>query len=356
MDPCEPKVPLELLAVPGTEDAEGCVLFGAVAERVYAHDAVWAPASETAWRLRMYQLAGAEGVSFQGLVAIEGGEPVGRCMPILVPGSTDASGRPQGWIAFFECEGHRPEAARALLAAGESFLRARGACSVQVSRADNQLAGILVDGFEFPHLVWTNHNPPHYLDLLRSCGYQDGIRMVSYRFYRDRAPEFRLVLPGLKVREFDRSDLDREVQIFHRLQRRIFGKRPGYVPRSLSEDRSYVEGLLRFIRDDLVIIAESEAGDPVGLLVCVPDFYQGMRGDPIDRARIVTIGADPAYAARGIGALMGARLMENLIEHTRISYVEGSWVRGDNLGPGLLARRFNALKGREFRLPEKRLV
>jgi len=346
---------LELLAVSGTEDAEGCRLFGAVAAKVYAHDPVWAPGSEIAWRRRMEQLAGAEGVFFRALVAIEDGEPVGRCMPILVPGCTDGSGRPQGWIAFFECEQRHCPAARTLLAEGESLLSARGACSVQVSRADNQLAGILVDGFELPHLVWTNHNPPYYLDLIRSCGYEDGIRMVSFRFYRDRVPEFRLDLPGLKVREFDRCEFERETRIFHDLQRRIFGNRPGYVPRTLEEDRSFVEGLLPFLQDDFVIIVETEADEPVGILVCVPDIYQAARGETIDRARIVTIGAAPGYASRGIGALMGARLMKNLLDKTRYSYVEGSWVRSDNLGPRLLARRFNALPGREFRLPEKRL-
>lgn len=347
---------MELLAFSDLEDEEGCALFGAVAERVYARDPIWSPGSETAWRLRAKELSKAAGASFQNLVAIDGGEPVARCMPILVRGSKDRGGRPQGWIAFFECEESCPRAAQALLTAGESYLSARGACSVQVSRADNQLAGILVGGFDLPHLIWTNHNPPYYLELLRSCGYQDGIRMVSYRFYRDRVPDFRLNLPGLKVREFDRADLDREIRVFHDLQRRIFGYRPGYVRRTLSEDRLQVEGLLGFLQDDLVIIAETDTGDPVGLLVCVPDLYQGMRGEPVDRARIVTIGANPAYAARGIGALMGARLMENLIEKTKISYVEGSWVRGDNPSPGLLARRFNALPGREFRLPEKRLA
>ena len=346
---------MELVVVNAVDDAEGSALFETVARRVYARDDVWAPASEMMWRRRFDQLSDMEGALVRLVVILEDGEPIARCMPMYVPGCVDGGGNPQGWIGFFECLQDCPRAARSLLANCEVLLSDHGVRSVLISKSDNQLAGILTAGFDLPHLVFTNHNPPYYLDLIESCGYEPGPRMVSFVFTRENAGEFDLRLPGLRTREFDRGNLEREIAAIHRLQAGIFGGRPGYVPRTLDEDRRLFQDLLPFIEDELVIFAETDSGDPVGLLVCLPDMYQKMGGAEIDRARIVTIGAMPSHAAKGVGALMGARLMQNLLRNPRYVYVEGSWVRSDNLAPRLLARRFKALPGREFRLLEKRL-
>jgi hypothetical protein len=109
------------------------------------------------------------------------------------------------------------------------------------------------------------------------------------------------------------------------------------------------------LADELVIFAETAAGEPVGLLVCLPDIYQKLQGGAIDRARIIIIGAVPSHRARGVGALMAAHLAANLLRSPQYVYVEGSWVRSDNLAPRLLARRFKAQPGREFQLLEKRM-
>ena len=48
----------------------------------------------------------------------------------------------------------------------------------------------------------------------------------------------------------------------------------------------------------------------------------------------------------GIGALMGAHLMRNLLRRQEYVYVEGSWVLGWNVSPRNLAKRFHARPGR----------
>jgi hypothetical protein len=324
--------------------------------RVYARDAVWAPASEMMWRDRFAQLSNTDGAFVRPIVAVDRGEPVARCMPILVPGCVDELGRPQSWIGFFECREDYPQAAEAVLAHSEALLRARGAGSVLISKADNQLTGVLTAGFSLPHMVFTNHNPPYYLPLLESCGYRWRDTLISLYFTRGRARSFTLKLPGLRTREFNRRDLPREIKAFHYLQNAIFSNRAGYIPRTYAEDQQLVQGLLPILVDEFVIFAETAAGEPVGLLVCIPDIYQQLQGRAIDRARIITIGAVPGHRARGVGALMAAHLSANLLRNPQYLYVEGSWVLSNNLAPRLLARRFNAQPGREFQLLEKRMV
>jgi hypothetical protein len=179
--------------------------------------------------------------------------------------------------------------------------------------------------------------------------------MVTLCFTRENARRLSLKLPGLRTREFNRDSLAQEVKILHSLQREIFGDRPGYVPRTYEEDFQMVQSFLPFLDDKFIIIAENTEGRPVGLLVCIPDIYQHHQGEEINRARIMSIGAIPGYTSKGVGALMGVHLMENLMNDRRYESVEGSWFLSQNRSPPNLAKRFNALPGKEYWLLEKKL-
>jgi hypothetical protein len=336
---------------PGNEKA--IEQFHKVATRVYQDDEVWVPQSEMMFtqRFRDSQTAGSS--RMVPIIALEDGQPVARGVAFLAPGAVDETGYPQGWIGFFECVKSYPHAARCILERCEKILQQAGVKSILLPKADNQLVGLLIKGFELPHIVFTNHNPPYYLELLKSCGYRIKTTIYTVHFTREAAEQVQVELPGFTTREFDRNNLSEEIVVFHELQQAIFGGRPGYIRRTLEEDRAMVQSFLPFIEDDLVIIAEDSEGNAVGLLVCLPDVYQAFRGQEINRVRIMSIGAIPHLTHKGIGALMGAHLMRNLIRREEFVYAEGSWVLGHNVPPRNLARRFHAKPGREFALLEK---
>lgn len=347
---------MELLTIRGLDDINEMQLFRSVADRVYQEDPVWSPSSEMMWKQHFRGLQEHPDAFATLLVAIEDGQAVARCMPVLVPGAIDEHGHPQGWIGFFEYLREYPDAAQSMLAKAEVLLRQVNTGSVVMPKSDNQLMGLLTSGFDLPHFVFTNHNPDYYFKLLKGCGYLPKTRMVTYYFTRATVKEFHLKLPHLLTREFNRENLDREIEVFHYLQRRIFEGRPGYVPRSLKEDRQMVQFFLPFLEDEFVIIAETLGGDPVGLLVCVPDIYQGHIHGKIDRARIISIGAIPEYRNKGAGVLMGAHLMGNLLKNSRYVRVEGSMILGQNVPVHNLVRRFGAQSGKEYWLLEKVLT
>jgi hypothetical protein len=178
--------------------------------------------------------------------------------------------------------------------------------------------------------------------------------MFCYLFGRESVPTFDFHLPNYRTRSFQRDQVDGEAIILNRLQAEIFAAHPGYVPRSLAEDRAMIESLLPMLDDELVIIAEHEQKGPVGILICLPDLYQAYQGRPIDTARLISIGVIPELATRGIGIMMGLHLARNLVEKG-YNNLEASWVREDNLLPQLMARRFKARPGREFILFEKQI-
>ncbi len=346
---------MEILTISDLADTENLALFQTVAERVYQDDPVWSPASEMMWQQRLQQLHANPAAIFQPLLAQENNQPVARCLPMLLPESTDDAGNPQGWIGFFEYLKGFEDAAKTMLAHAEDFLRKNGAHSVLTPKSDNQLVGLLTAGFDFPHFVFTNHNPEYYFDFLKECGYLPKTRRITYYFTRNSVKRFKLKLPYLKTREFDRSNLAHEIEVFHFLQSRIFANRSGYIPRSFQEDLRMVQSFLPFLKDEFVIIAETPAGEPVGLLVCIPDIYQRNKNGAIDQARIITIGAIPKYQNKGVGVLMGAHLMENLIKDPQYMRVEGSLILGHNQPVNNLVKRFGAQLGKEYWTLEKPL-
>ena len=344
---------MQVIEILNPKDAALLELFMGVTAQVYQSDPVWVPQSEGIFQQR-FAAAQSLGQPFlRPVVCVQDDQPLARAVAILEAGAVDDRGRPQGYIAFFECQ--VPQAGRLVLEYCERQLRDWGAHSVQAPRLDNMLMGLLVEGFDLPQTVFTQHNPPCYQDILLSQGYQVKEYLYAYHFTRESVIPFPLVLPGFRTRTFDRSRLDDEVRIFHYLQQEIFSTHPGYVPRSLEQDRQMIESFLPTLDDELVIIAEDHAGSPVGLLICLPDIYQAFKGRPVDSARLISIGAIPRFVYNGIGALMGTHLARTLLAKG-FRTVEGSWIRESNVMPKNLAKRFKGQPGRKFALFEKSLV
>ena len=333
-------------------DEAGLAQFLQVARQVYAADPLWVPQSEAAFQSL---LASAGSTFVRPLLCLREGVAVARAVAILNPGALNEQGQPVGYIGFLECLPEQVPAGVAVLLAAEELLRAQGVVSIQAPRVDNMLMGLVVERFDLPQTVLTPHNPPYYADILRDAGYRVRETLCTYMFERRSAISLPLVLPGFRTRAFDRQYLEREVQIFHTLQQEVFSRHPGWVARSLAEDRQMISDMLPMLDDELVIVAEDTTGRAVGLLVCLPDVYQAFRGAPIDNARAISIGVIRPLVAKGLGVLMGLHLARNL---TAKGYktLEASWVREDNIAPqNMLTRRFLGRQGRKFALFEKTL-
>ncbi len=72
------------------------------------------------------------------------------------------------------------------------------------------------------------------------------------------------------------------------------------------------------------VIAETSEGRPAGFLVCLPDVYQMMKGQPVTRVRIVTIGVASEFQRSDLGMSM----VSELVRRAEGRYREGEvlWI------------------------------
>ena len=128
----------------------------------------------------------------QPFVAFRNGEPVGRIVATIDSRHVDKFGDGCGFFGFLE--GIDDSAVfTGLFAAAEQFLKSRGMRVVRgpFSLTINHESGLLVEGFDQPHFVRTNHAPPFYARHVEALGYAKALDLVAYvcRVAESRLPE-----------------------------------------------------------------------------------------------------------------------------------------------------------------------
>ena len=322
-------------------DDEWETFFG-VASRVYREDPVWVKENTQMIMLTVGQLD-----SPQVLVAEEEGDATARLVLSINP-----KDRSEGWIGFFECMDKA--SGELILREAERRLVEMGAKRVYAPRNDNMIMGLQIDGFDLPQTVGTPHNPEYYPGVFSELGYEVLRRMDTFVVGEGVFGFPRYPVPsGFVLRRFDRSNVEGEVVLFNRLNREVFGGSPLYVPRTLEQERAFVNSFLPILDDDMVVIAETSDGRPAGFLVCLLDIYQMMKGKAVTRLRVVTIGVAPEFQRSGLGVSM----VSELVRRAEGKYREGevSWIYEDNYAPQKLVARYGGKKGRKFALMVKEL-
>ncbi len=117
----------------------------------------------------------------QPFVAFVGDEPVGRIVATIETAHLAKFDDGCGFFGFVDAIDDRA-VFRALFAEAEAFLRSRGMRIVRgpFSLTINHECGLLVQGFDEPHVVRTNHSPPHYGAHIDALGYRKAMDLVAF--------------------------------------------------------------------------------------------------------------------------------------------------------------------------------
>jgi GNAT superfamily N-acetyltransferase len=323
----------------------------------------------------------------QRFVAYRDGRPAGRVAAIHNLEHLARHGDATGHFGFFDAVDDLA-VVRGLMEAAEAWLAARGLRRISgpFNASVNHEIGMLIGGFDEPHVVKTNYSPPHYAENLAALGYRKAMDVHAHRVpvaeasgfvARVRQAAARRPVRGLTIRKLRYRGWRSSFVDLLKLYNETWAANWSAVPLSVSEAKAIADVTLPVVKPDWIEIAEID-GDPVALLAMIPDANEAIR--PLDgklapwgwlrllwhihrigtkRARIALAGIAPRWRNTPAGAIACWQLFANAIEAAQrngVEMIEMSWMLETNRAILALAENFEAAPYRSFRIFEKPLA
>ena len=296
------------------------------------------------------------------------------------------------WGMFEALDG---EAATALIATAEAWLRAQGMTRAMgpISLSIWDEPGLLISGFDQSPMIMMGHHRPAYHGWIEGAGYAKAKDLLTYEV--DIRPEAQGVMarlvaageknPRIRIRPVDKSKFHDEVSIILNLLNDAWSDNWGYVPLTPAEIAYAGKKLKPIIYPELVRIAELDTGSepgagfkPVAFMLTIPDVNElskdlngelfpfgfvkllwRLRKPRTRRIRVPLMGV----AKKLHGTRLAGQLALMLIEHIRRDAVgkyeathgEFGWILEDNQGMMSIAELPGATVNHTYRIYEKAL-
>ena len=321
-------------------------------------------------------------------VALSDGEPVGRIAAIVNRAHLACHKDQTGHFGFIEAIDER-DVFKALTDEAARFAAARGLKRLMgpFSASINHEVGILIDGFDQPHMVRTNYAPPYYARHLEVLGFTKAMDMYAFvggtgevandhmRRIRavDKAWKHRDALKtyGLTYRNWF-SSFKRLLELFND----AWSENWGAVPISGAEVDFIAKLMLPVIKPSWIRIAEWQ-GEPIGIIAQIPnanEAFARLKGKLLPlgwwhlmkrihiagtrTSRIPIAGTVRKWRDARVGHMAMARMMLESFEIARankIEQVEMSWVLETNVRAIQSIDFFDPRPARTFRVFERPL-
>ena len=287
-------------------------------------------------------------------LAERGGEIVGRIAAIENGQHLAKYADGNGFFGFFETV-EDYAVAEALLDAAADWLRARGLTGVRgpTNPTMNDVAGLLVDGFDRPPSILLPYNHPYYAEYLERWGFEKA--MTTWAFYvheayinKDRMARGAAIVqrrnPGITVRPLDPDHFERDVATAMRIYNEAWAENWGHVPYTEREALHLANELKPIIEPDIFLFAELD-GEPIAFAASLPNLNFALRHLPRGRLaslslprvlatwklsgiyelRMALMGVLPAHRNLGLDALL---IHHTIVNGRRDGYqaAELSWV------------------------------
>jgi GNAT superfamily N-acetyltransferase len=265
----------------------------------------------------------------------EKGRVSGRIAVLVDTKLSAAKGVQYGAFTLFDVVDDWDQA-KALLDAGTGWLRSRGTQVVKgpVSPTNgDDYHGMLAMNFDDPPMMYTNYNHAYYNAFMQRYGFTVGIRLGAWRFdvravsdYREKLVRKALARYHYHVDNADMSNLEGTARDIKRiLDEAIPVEWADLTPPSIEDVRIMVRDMKKFVRPEMVAIARTDEGRPIGLVASSADYNQVFRRmngrlfpfgwlmfllyrNRIDAGRALVMFVVPDYRSRGVPAAMFSKL------------------------------------------------
>jgi hypothetical protein len=191
-----------------------------------------------------------------------------------------------GFFGFFESIDDEA-VATGLLDAAAAWLRGKGLTGVRgpTNPSMNDIAGLLVGGFDRPPSILMPYNWSYYERLLTHYGFTRAMTMWAYYIHYKYARTDRLKRgveiiyrrnPGLKLRTLDMARFDEEARTVLHIYNDAWSHNWGHVPMTEREFAQLAKDLKQVVDPRIVYILE-EHGTPVAFTISLPNINLALR-------------------------------------------------------------------------------
>lgn len=321
----------------------------------------------------------------QLFLARRGGQVVGTVGAVVDDNHNAAHGERAGAFGFFEAIDD-PGVAAALLGAAEAYVRDQGMTVIRgpLNFSTNQECGLLVDGFDEPPMVMMTYNPPGYPALITGQGYTKAIDLYAYigeldeRWHNAPPKVFSVAQKaaqkhGIRIRKVDMRRFNQELGLVKQVYNRAWLENWGFVPMTDHEINHLAVSLKPVLDPNLIFVAETSEGRPIGLSLSLPDLHQALKWSGgghmfplglakffwhkrrVDQIRLMIIGVVEEYRGRGIDAVFYVETARAALARG-YQRIEGSWILETNTMMNRIIERLGGRRYKTYRIYEKPLV
>ncbi|HBK67254.1 MAG TPA: N-acetyltransferase [Firmicutes bacterium] len=215
-------------------------------------------------------------------------DSVGRPLSRLLVGVDEllnqAKGRNEGYIALFEAGNEKAgvlllnHACEWLLSLNKGINQIKG--PISPTKGDD-LRGLLIWGFNSPPVMMNSYNPPEYATYFEKAGFIKDLDLYAYYYdlktidakKTERVVSYAQRKYGFQVKTLNLSQLDTELKdIKYIIDRAMPEDWEDLVPPNLEELKVIADQLKDFAIPELIPIARSLKGKPIGFAISLPDY------------------------------------------------------------------------------------
>jgi GNAT superfamily N-acetyltransferase len=216
--------------------------------------------------------------AFTYATALRDGQPIGRIVVHAHPASNARHGLNRACFGFFDCADD-PEAAALLLGHAETWARARGFTELagNFNLTAMQQMGVQTGGFDRAGYTDMVQNPAHIPALLERNGFQPTFPMTTFELQLDQAaiPD-RPLPPGHAFAPITRRTFPARMEEARLVLNDGFDANPLFVPLT-ADEFTFQAGEMMTILDPRLSSVLTHDGQPVGVVICIPDLNGFLR-------------------------------------------------------------------------------
>ncbi|HBQ63336.1 MAG TPA: hypothetical protein DD727_00090 [Clostridiales bacterium] len=222
-------------------------------------------------------------------MAFRGRHPAGRILAIYNREVNESRNNHEGWFSLFEALDEDREAAEALFAKVEDWLKEQGATSmfgpVSPTNGDDN-KGVMIEGFDMQPTLMNSYNHRWVPEFFDSHGFVKARDLFGYYGDRtlynpdkyDKVIEYAMRKYKYRLVRFEFGDVRSLVKDMHEILVKSSPEWENYAVPSEEDIMKEVKSLRSLADLDLLYMARStEDNRPIGFLVALPDYNEVLK-------------------------------------------------------------------------------